>query len=298
MTRQQAAVYAIQKAAMNKGNFDNFGGGANTQSRTVSLAGASQNQQAQFNIVIAGLIPATNIAASALSTISTELFYAQNSASKLGSQALNALLSQNQPIDGNIINLSSVLVGGQINPISFPGGGGGLATQFIRGYYQAAPAPSNWGNNPPTVCGFDNLGNLDFLLSTAAYTASVPYLSIGLRETSYRALFEYSAVHAFNISKIRITSTYANNGAQFQNTLFWAKATWLGGVNKQPVSPQSYVTPFQQQANIVDIVKTPFRIDRQKGFQYNINAGELPGIYNGTGVVLTCWCDLYTRSEL
>ncbi len=299
MTRQQAAAMEIAQAARqqsNQANFDSFNGGQ--QSRTVDLKGKSQHQLAQFNIVVNGNIAAAGIAASGSSTIATELFYAQNSASKINSQALNALLSNSSPIDGGIIVLPNALSSGTLVPYTFPTVGASTSQQsYIRGIGSGIANGASWGNNPATICGFDANGNLQFLMPTNG-AAGLPALNISCRETSYRALFEYSAVHAFNIEKIRLTTTAANNGAQFQNTLYWAKATWLGGVEKQVISPQSFVTPFQQLNNIVDIVKTPIRIDRQKGIQVNINANELAGVYGGTGVVFTCFCDLYTRSEL
>ncbi len=301
---QQAdqAAMEIEKAAMRMGNFNSFTGGQGTQSRTVNLKDKSKHQQAIFNLVIGGNIPATGIAATGLSTISLELFYAQNSASKLNYQALNTLLTNNQPIDGNIVFMPNALSGGALNPqpgTQISGGIAAAAGSFLRGYSVfAGYNPANWGNNPGTVTGFDALGQLNLIIPTSGATAIIPVVTIGCIETSYRSIFEYSGVHSFNIDKIRMTATQANGGSQFKNAITWAKATWLGGVSKQVISPQSFNSPFQQQPNIIDIVKTPLKIDKQKGLQININAQEIPGTYGGTGLTMTCWCDLYTQSEI
>lgn len=305
MTQEQAAALQIEQAARNinnAGNFSNFGGNAAAGPRTVDLKGRSQHQQAIFNLIIGGNLGAAT-AASGLSTINLELFYAQNSCSKIAPTGLNALLTASNPIDGTICTIDDAVTGTNLAVMTnYPAVVTSAATAkaFVRGYHTVANLnAANWASNPNTIVGWDANGTLNFIIPTTGVTAAYPYVNISCRETSYRALFEYSADHSFNIQKIRFTATPANGGNQFQNPLTWAKATWLGGVEKQVISVQSYVSPFQQLNNIVDIVKTPIKIDRQKGIAYSINAQEIPGAaFNGSGTVLTCFCDLYSQPGL
>jgi hypothetical protein len=307
------AMQEIQSAAASMGNnsagFSNFSG-PNKQG-VVDLKGKSQHTLAQFNIVLSGNLPAA-CAATGLTAIPVELFYNQNSCTKLGGTALNALIPTGSPIDGTISTIDTSLQSGTgiVNMATFPGfelvGPGTTATAktFVRGVYGVNAVgnslinPANW-QNPFMIIGFDQNGTLNYIMPTIGAATGYPVMTVSVRETSYRALFEYSGAHSFNINKIRATATAANGGNQFQNIVKWSKATWLGGVQSQPISVQSFVSPFQQLGYIADIVKTPIKIDRQKGILYALNAQEIPGAqFNGAGTVLTCFCDLYSEPKI
>ena len=306
MTPAEQAVKDLEKQAM--GNFDNFGGqhGSNQAAgRIVNVSNRPKSAQAQFNITYS-VYNAGAYSISGNSAMPVELFYNQNSSLKLGGvfmnntaqiNPINATIQGINSIDSSLISLSSV-TGGTVTELATGPSGFSLNGIVVKGFKTFNINPAQWTTPSVIYTWFDASGRAIFLAPTTnvggASTnalAGNPYVALDCREVPYRSLFDFSGSQSFNISKMRIIATVANGGQQFSNTLNYAKYSFIGGLVKNPISPTSYQSPFNQQANIVDVVNAPMEIDRQKGIVYAINMNETSG-------TIVCFCDRFSVPNL
>ena len=238
--------------------------------------------------------PAAVITLGANAVMPIELFYSQNSSSKFGAPVFGTGIPVNQlnaTIPGAIgYESAASAVSTAAFPLAAPTiGAAGYATNVLAGkFFQQGNGlsninPSGW-NNPSFVhVFFDGLGRLNFLAPTVANGITTyplnaaPQVAIDCKEVPYRALFDFTSTYGINISKLRIIATPANGGTQFQNTLNNIKYTFLGGLQKNPVSPTSFQSPFNQQNNIVDVVNYGQTVDKNRGILYGINMNEVSG---------------------
>ena len=308
MTQAEQAVKDLEKQAM--GNFENFGGQRglnNAAGRIVNVSNRPKSAQAQFNIVYS-VSNTTTVASvfglSANSVMPIELFYHQNSSLKLGGSfanttaqvnPLNATIQGIQALNNNMVSFSSV-TGGAVVELSTTTSGFTLNGVVTSGFRTGNINPNGWTTPSVIYTFFDPAGRAIFLAPTLTNSGSTilsanPYVALDCREVPYRSLFDFTSSQSFNISKMRIIATVANGGAQFQNTLNYAKYSFIGGLVKNPISPTSFQSPFNQQANIVDVVNAPMEIDRQKGIIYGINMNEISG-------TIVCFCDRFSVPNL
>lgn len=116
------------------------------------------------------------------------------------------------------------------------------------------------------IVGFNQRGNL---LATGA-VAYTPVLTVVCPQYTYRGLLEASGFQPFRIYGIRMTTT---TDAQIDNDIVHFNSTFLGSKAQNSLSPRTYFKPEQFQSKIVDIA-CDFRIDRERGLIYTLNAGE------------------------
>lgn len=319
MTRQEQinrAVAHVRRNNMNRGNFNNFTAGVAANSsmnaappppntgvynpstgtiapgsagpmpppsqagtRLVNLSGVPKHYQAQFTLTCNNNVTAGSIF-QAGSIMPIEFFYNQNSCSTLGNN-VNALIPTAIPLEGSSVNMSATWATATSNPA--------LTTGYImKAIAVTGVNAAGWLTPQYVYTVWDVSGNLNFCAPTSGYTTLLPTVTLGCRETSYRSLFNFAGVQAFNTTKIKMFLT--NAIPQTQNQLLWARATFTGGVTKNPTSPQNSFSEYQLNNNIVGVNGT-WKIDREKGFLYGLNMNE-----GSDAFVFSC--DLWTESDL
>jgi hypothetical protein len=142
-------------------------------------------------------------------------------------------------------------------------------TDFINGAYAYIPLESYQGiatgaGSPGTV-GFNSNGELQINGAVGAGT-----LRVSCQQFPYRGLLQSSALEPFRVERIRMNPT---TPAQLNNEIVHVERTFLGARKENRINPRTYFSPNQFQSLIVDI-KQSFVIDRERGLEMLINAGE------------------------
>lgn len=308
ITAQQIAMQ-VRRNQMNRGNFNNFTPpGVNsgqalgpatpsaapmqttqqpntfTQPMTSPQSGTrianannlKQYQRAQFTLTFNNNVTSGTLF-SAASVMPIELFYSQNSVSKLGNNPLS-LIPQAVPLEGGALFMSNTwgtlasafgAVGGATNP-----------NVLMKAQSYTLNATGTWGSPGILYTWWDTAGNLNFGVPTPGYGGFVPTVTLGCKEVAYRALFEFSGNSSFNISKIK--PFFTNGIPQSQNQLSWKRGTFTGGVVGNPNSPQNFFSAFQLNTQIIEI-PCNFAINKECGFLYGLNMNEA-----SDSIVTTC----------
>lgn len=139
--------------------------------------------------------------------------------------------------------------------------------EFANGAYAYVPALSFEGLALAGVgcVGYNQAGNLEIKGGGAD-----PVATVGCGEYPYNSLVESTKVLPFNVAYLRYT---VDNDAQIDNNITHFTRTFGGGQKQNTISPRAYFKPNQFQAKTIDIL-APFPIDGEKGLQIPVNAGE------------------------
>jgi hypothetical protein len=118
-----------------------------------------------------------------------------------------------------------------------------------------------------------NLNSLVYWLANgdlAIQNAAGAVTTVSCKQVPYRTLFNSSGIQPFKIEKVRLTVT---NDSQIDNDINDVELTFLGKVNRNSLSPRSFLNPTQFQSKIIDI---PYKVEinSEKSIQYQVNAGE------------------------
>jgi len=108
--------------------------------------------------------------------------------------------------------------------------------------------------------------NGDLIIQNAAGALT----TVSCKQVPYRTLFNSSAIQPFKIEKVRLTVT---NDSQIDNDINDVSLTFLGKVDRNSLSPRSFLNPTQFQSKIIDI---PYKVEinSEKSIEYVVNAGE------------------------
>lgn len=126
-----------------------------------------------------------------------------------------------------------------------------------------SPADRNAANLNSRIY-FNDAGDLIFQDSAGALT------TISCREIPYRALVESTMSSPFMVAKMRVA--YSNDSQIDQNFAF-TQNSFMGKKKEDSINPRSFFDPKQNQNLIVD-VKQSFRVDRESGLIYTVEAGQ------------------------
>ena len=142
-------------------------------------------------------------------------------------------------------------------------------TDFINGNYTYIPLDSFQGHatgtNAAGTVGFNANGELE--IRGAAGSGS---LTVACQQFPYKGLLVSSGLEPFRVERIRMTPT---TQGQLNNEIVHVERTFLGARRENRINPRQFFSPTQFQSLIVDIT-APFVIDREKGLEITINAGE------------------------
>lgn len=109
-----------------------------------------------------------------------------------------------------------------------------------------------------------NEGNLNFQNAAGGVT------TISCREIPYKALLDSTMSSPFLVSKLRVAFS---NDAQIDENFQFNMNSFMGRTKGDSINPRSFFDPKQNQNLIVD-VKQSFRVDRETGLVYNVQAGQ------------------------
>lgn len=108
--------------------------------------------------------------------------------------------------------------------------------------------------------------NGDLIIQNAAGALT----TVSCKQVPYRTLFNSSAIQPFKIEKARLTVT---NDGQIDNDINDVSLTFLGKIDRNSLSPRSFLNPTQFQSKIIDI---PYKVEinSERSIEYQVNAGE------------------------
>lgn len=155
----------------------------------------------------------------------------------------------------------------------------------LRGQYPL----SGWSYAAPFIFGatpwpgtalsgiFDaNVTNLlrggDLVLPFTGSSGGTNYVALAIVRTSdvpYGTLLDATNSNTFNINLLRYNVT-AGQELQFANAILCADETMFGKFTSDPVNPESYKNPEQDQDNIIDI-DIKFDVNKQRGLSTLVN---------------------------
>lgn len=112
----------------------------------------------------------------------------------------------------------------------------------------------------------------DLVLPYSGSSGGTNYVAIAIVRTSdvpYGSLLDATNSNTFNINLLRYT---VNTGqeTQFANAILCADETMFGKFTSDPVNPESYKNPEQDQDNIIDI-DIRFDVNKQRGLSSLVN---------------------------
>jgi hypothetical protein len=163
----------------------------------------------------------------------------------------------------------------------FASGFAKLQGQFpVSGWaYGGAPFIYNnvpWPGTPASGIFDANVRNLlragDLVIPFTGANGGTNYVALAVIRTSdvpYGTLLDALNSNTFNINLIRYTVT-AGQETQFANAILCADETMFGKFSSDPVNPESYKNPEQDQDNIVDI-DIDFNVNKQRGLASYVN---------------------------
>lgn len=112
----------------------------------------------------------------------------------------------------------------------------------------------------------------DLVIPFTATEAAVTYVALQIIRTSdvpYGSLLDATNSNTFQLNMLRYTVT-AGQETQFANAILCADETMFGKFQSDPVNPESYKNPEQDQDNIIDI-DIDFNVNKQRGLSTLIN---------------------------
>lgn len=112
----------------------------------------------------------------------------------------------------------------------------------------------------------------DLVIPFTATSGGTLYVALQIVRTSdvpYGSLLGATNSNTFQINMLRYTVT-AGQETQFANAILCADETMFGKFSSDPVNPESYKNPEQDQDNIIDI-DIDFNVNKQRGLSTLVN---------------------------
>ena len=189
-----------------------------------------------------GAVPANNFTINIVNddtaACTTQLFYAQNSVTEVHNPEL--------PLHVPLLSAAVSSIPNFTNPAT---------TAIFYGRLGSALTGK-------TGVYWDEYGSLVFVTDNGATI-------ISCNEIPYRDLFNHTRNNAIVITRIRMT---VSNATQFDRSFNFVERNIFGMSKTNVLSPNNDFSPDQFQALKLDINK-PINIDKQKGWNYIVNAG-------------------------
>lgn len=108
--------------------------------------------------------------------------------------------------------------------------------------------------------------NGDLIIEVGAATK----ITISCKQIPYRVLLDSLQFYALQIKETKFSYT---NDPQLDNDIVHFESTILGLEKRNPITPRTYFSDFQQQSKQVTITQG-FIIDGEKGLTFLVNSGE------------------------
>ena len=128
-----------------------------------------------------------------------------------------------------------------------------------------------YNNQDPPILPAGTTASVDAATGNVVYPgAGGTQAIISCQVVPYYTLVQSTLVTPFSIIAMRYSSVTAT---QYNNQVSLYRRTFLGGWVKNPLSPKSYVSPYQYQGQIVDI-PINIDIDNETAIVVKVNNGE------------------------